>query len=166
MFTAMVDGGTQVMNFDAAVYGLNAIRKAAYKFGDRLYVLIEQHDCVTEVRLIPREERECSREFVGEFCNEVLDQELRERVTAEIADLRSLLFARASSNLSRADCASAIRRACEPCGDSTARLHETDRDAIPQCQMRQPCSLAFHHARDTTSPLTLLPWIHASAFHE
>jgi His-Xaa-Ser system protein HxsD len=90
-----VDDGIQVMNFNAAIYGLDAIRKAAYTFGCHFYVLIEQHDDMTEVRLIPKECCKFPGALVGEFCNEVLDQELRERVTAQMAVIRKMLLAQA-----------------------------------------------------------------------
>lgn len=92
MLKETVDDGIQVMNFNAAVYGLNAIKKAASTFGDHFYVLIEQHDRMTEVRLIPKECCESPAAYVGEFCNEVLDQELRERIAAEMAGIRNILF--------------------------------------------------------------------------
>ena len=96
MLKETIDDGTQVVNFNAAVYGLNAIKKAAYKFGGRFYVLIEQHDRMTEVRLIPKESCKSPDACLCEFFSEVLDQELRERVTAEMADIRSLLLQRCS----------------------------------------------------------------------
>jgi len=109
MLKETVDDGTQVINFNAAVYGLNAIKRAAYRFGGHFYFLIEQHDRMTEVRLVPKESCKSAGACVGEFCNEVLDQELRERVTAELAGIRNLLLAQAFSKTSRGDCASANR---------------------------------------------------------
>lgn len=95
MLKEMEDDGIQVVNFDAAIYGLNAIRKASCKFDGRFYVLIEQHNRMTEVRLIPKECRKSPSAVVGEFCNEVLDQELRERVAAEMVGIRRHLLAKA-----------------------------------------------------------------------
>jgi len=109
MLNETVDDGTRVINFNAAVYGLNAIKRAAYKFGGHFYVLIEQHDRMTEVWLIPKECCKSPSAIVGEFCNEVLDEELRQRVNAEMAGIREILLARAFSETSRADCASSRR---------------------------------------------------------
>ncbi len=92
MLNEMVDDGAQVMSFNAAVYGLNAIKKAAYAFDDDFYIFIEPHERMTEVCLIPKECRKPPAALVGAFCNEVLDQELRERVTAEITGIHNLLF--------------------------------------------------------------------------
>jgi len=104
-----VDDGTQVMSFNAAVYGIKAIKKAACTFGCHFYVLIEPHGCVTEVRLIPKACCKSAAAFAGEFCNEVLDEELRERVSAEIAGIRKLLVAQVFSKTFCVDCAPAIR---------------------------------------------------------
>ncbi len=87
-----LEDGTQVINFNAAVYGPVAIKKAAHKFDDDFYVLIEQNGRTTEVRLIPKECDRTPGACAGEFCNEVLNQELRERVAAELAGIRSLLL--------------------------------------------------------------------------
>jgi hypothetical protein len=40
------------------VYGINAIEKAAYKFGGHFYFLIDRRDRMTEVWLIPKD---CSK---------------------------------------------------------------------------------------------------------
>jgi His-Xaa-Ser system protein HxsD len=87
--------GVRVVNFNAAVYGCNAIRKAAHKFHGRLSVHIEQRGFNNEVRLIREAHCNSFPELVREFANEVLDQELRERVAREMAGIRHLLLAHA-----------------------------------------------------------------------
>ncbi len=87
-----LEDGTQVINFNAAVYGLIAINNAARKFGGEFYVVIEQKGRTTEVRLVAKECYRSPGACVGEFCNEVLNQELRERVTTEMTGIRSLLL--------------------------------------------------------------------------
>jgi len=42
---------------------------------------------------------------VRDFCNEVLDQELRERVVREMTGIRNLLLAQAFSKTALANCA-------------------------------------------------------------
>jgi His-Xaa-Ser system protein HxsD len=95
--------GTRLLTFDATVYSLNAIKKAAYKFGGHFYALIEQHDRVTEVRLRPKESCDSPDTLAGEFCNEVLDQELRETIAEQTAGIRDLLLAQAFSKTSLID---------------------------------------------------------------
>jgi His-Xaa-Ser system protein HxsD len=100
--------GTQVVNFNAAVYGLSAIRKAAYKFRGDLCILVEQHGDLNEVWLMPNAGCKSASAFVREFCTEVLDQELRERVTAEMVGVRNLLLAGVFPKEFRVDFASAV----------------------------------------------------------
>jgi His-Xaa-Ser system protein HxsD len=95
--------GTQVVTFDSTIYRPNAIKKAAYKFGGLFYVLITQLDRATEVRLKPKESCTSPDALVGEFCNEVLDQELRETVAEETAGIRDLLLAQAFSKTTLID---------------------------------------------------------------
>jgi His-Xaa-Ser system protein HxsD len=101
--TNVLTDGTHVLNFDTSVYRLNAIKKSAYKFGGLFHVLIEQHDRVMEVRLKPKESCKSPEALVGEFCNEVLDQELRETVADETTGIRNLLLAQAFSKTSLVD---------------------------------------------------------------
>lgn len=93
MLTETVDEGTPILSFNTAIYGLDAIKKAACRFGSHFYIFIEQRDHMIEVRLVPKRCSHSPGAFVREFCNEVLDQELRQRVTAEMAEIRNLLSA-------------------------------------------------------------------------
>jgi His-Xaa-Ser system protein HxsD len=83
----------RVVKFDSAVYGLRAIGKAAWKFRGSMAVYIQQRGCVNEVRLIQATNCNSFYALVREFCSEVLDQELRERVAREMVALRDLLLA-------------------------------------------------------------------------
>lgn len=97
--------GVRVVNLNAAVYGLHAINKAADKFRGRLYILVEQLGNANEVRLIPEACCKSLDGLVRDFCNEVLDQELRERVAREMTRIRSLLLAEALAKISLTSCA-------------------------------------------------------------
>jgi His-Xaa-Ser system protein HxsD len=95
--------GTRIVSFDPTVYRPNAIKKAAYKFGGLFYILITQLDRATEVQLKPKESCTSPDALVGEFCNEVLDQELREMVADETTGIRDLLLAQAFSKTTLID---------------------------------------------------------------
>jgi His-Xaa-Ser system protein HxsD len=100
-----VVSSTQVeMAFDTAVYRLNAIKKAAYKFGDRFHIQIatagEGRVAVTFAAKTPEENLQF---WAGEFCNEVLDQELREVVAQETEAVGRVLLAQAFSATSLVD---------------------------------------------------------------
>ena len=101
--TNRLPDGTQLMTFDSTVYRLSAIKKAAYKFGGLFHILIEQHDQVTDVRMKPKETNAPIDTLAGDFCNEVLDQDLREIVAEETAGIRNLLLAQAFSKTSLID---------------------------------------------------------------
>jgi His-Xaa-Ser system protein HxsD len=100
-----VGNGIRVVKFDVEVYGCNAIRRAAYKFRGRVSVAIEQRDSFNQVRLIQSVHCDSFYTLVSDFCNEVLDQELRERVAREMIGLRNLLSPGASK-FTIAKCAS------------------------------------------------------------
>lgn len=92
------------LEFDAAIYRLSAIKKAAYKFGDRFHIqpLTVENGWVRVV-LKPKGSIENPEFLLGEFCNEVLDQELRESVAVETRPVRDLLLAQAFSATSLID---------------------------------------------------------------
>ncbi len=67
------------LKYDTAVYRCEAIKKAAYKFGDLCYVRVSIIDQgMAEVELRPRRPGMNAEVIAGEFDNEVLDQELRD----------------------------------------------------------------------------------------
>jgi His-Xaa-Ser system protein HxsD len=109
MLIEPADSCLQVLNFNADVFGLKAIRRAACRFGSQCYVLIEQHARETKVQLISKECCGSSSAFMNQFCNEVLEQELRERVAAEMVGVRNFLLGLALAHTPCVSCASAIR---------------------------------------------------------
>jgi His-Xaa-Ser system protein HxsD len=93
-----------ILEFDARIYRLTAVKKAAYKFGNRCHIQIEavgEHQ--TRVVLRAKGTMENFRFLAGEFQNEVLDQELRETVTDETKGIQNLLLAQAFSATSLLD---------------------------------------------------------------
>jgi His-Xaa-Ser system protein HxsD len=93
-----------VLDFDTGVYRLAALKKAAYKFGDRCFIHIETtDDHRIRVTLQPKRVIDNLDHLSGEFQNEVLDQELREAVAQETEGIRNLLLAQAFSATSLLD---------------------------------------------------------------
>lgn len=88
--------GVRLVKLNAAAYGLSAIGKAVRRFQNRLSVHIEKRGNVNELSLIQAEHGDSSYDLACEFCNEVLDQELRERVVREMAGIRPLFAAQAT----------------------------------------------------------------------
>jgi His-Xaa-Ser system protein HxsD len=98
------NGVEKILTFDTSVYRLNAVKKAAYRFGDRCYVQVEVLPTgQTRVTLKPKRRLENTEQLAGEFQNEVLDQELREVVAAETETVRNLILAHAFSETSLLD---------------------------------------------------------------
>ena len=92
------------LEFDAKVYRLSAIKKAAYKFGDRFHVDIRiNSDNVIFCEVHPKAGVTITGELLGEFRNEVLDQDLREMVAEETNPIRRLLLAQVFSATSLID---------------------------------------------------------------
>ena len=95
--------GSFVARFDRNVYRLTAVKKAAYKYGGTFDVLIEETDGFVSVSLRPVSSNSDPEGAVDRFCNEVLDQELREEIAAETNGVRDLLLAHAFSKTSLID---------------------------------------------------------------
>jgi His-Xaa-Ser system protein HxsD len=92
------EGEGLLVAFDTSVYRLTAIKKAAHKFGDRFHLLIRPtSDGRVEVVLKAKTTLADPKRVVGEFCNEVLDQDLRELVAQETQAVRDLILAHAFS---------------------------------------------------------------------
>ena len=93
-----------VVDFDPNVYRLSAIKKAAYKFGDRFHIQLSVvGNGWVRVELKSKSPAGDLAFFAGELCNEVLDQELREVVAQETLPIRNLLMAQAFSATSLVD---------------------------------------------------------------
>ncbi len=91
------------MEVDLDIYGLPALLKVAHKFTDRCFVHLQYRtERVVEVRLHAKAPQVPLDGIAGEFCNEVLDQRLREIVARESEPVRNLVLAHA---LSRVDLA-------------------------------------------------------------
>jgi His-Xaa-Ser system protein HxsD len=96
--------GSLCVEFDHSVYRLNAIKKAAYKYGGLFHVLVRDKATTAQVCLTPKDGCTDNPESVArDFCNEVLDQELREAIAIETSGIRNLLLAHAFSKTSLID---------------------------------------------------------------
>jgi His-Xaa-Ser system protein HxsD len=99
--------GSICVYFDKSTYSLTALKKAAYKFTDRASVLICNQDnqpeaSTVEVRFSFSSEKtgDFKQKAIHDFCNEVLDQDLRETIAAETEATRNLILAQAFSQTS------------------------------------------------------------------
>jgi His-Xaa-Ser system protein HxsD len=89
---------------DLEVYGLPALLKVAYKFTDRCFIHLQYRtERSVEVRLRAKGPQVPLDVIAGEFCNEVLDQRLREIVARESEPVRNLVLAYALSRVGLAN---------------------------------------------------------------
>jgi His-Xaa-Ser system protein HxsD len=88
-----------ILVFDAAVYSINAIKKAAYKSINRFSINIENEDNSIKCTLTFKESasKEQIKYYVDEFKKEILDQDLRELIKKETEGVRNLILAHAFS---------------------------------------------------------------------
>jgi His-Xaa-Ser system protein HxsD len=92
------------LSVDATVYGLSAVKKAAYRLGDRCFVQIEAPTgAPIVVRLSPKSADMPIERLEGEFRNELLDQDLRESIAKETERVRNLILAQAFSGAALTD---------------------------------------------------------------
>lgn len=95
--------GSITVSLDLRIYSLNAIKKAAYKFTDKYSVLIEliDNDSKVQVLIKSTSKKLDELEHVAQlFCNEVIDQDLREVVAKETEGVKNLIIAQAFSKTS------------------------------------------------------------------
>lgn len=88
--------------FDTNVYKLDIIKKSAYRFTDIFSIDFEQDSSRIKCLLSFSDQK--SKEFidktVSNFKNEVLDQDLREKISIETESVRNLILAHAFSRTS------------------------------------------------------------------
>ena len=91
----------------SSIYRISAVKKAAYRLGDRCFVKLEVlADGGMRVGLTAKSDQVDFAALEGDFLNELLDQDLRETIAQETERVRNLLLAQAFSGLgSEADTA-------------------------------------------------------------
>jgi His-Xaa-Ser system protein HxsD len=86
------------LELDSSVYRLEAVQKAAYRFIDRLTVLISQQYGKVVCEITPIVGNKQSFEVVlSDFKRELLDQQLRLQIKEETEPARNLILAYAFS---------------------------------------------------------------------
>jgi His-Xaa-Ser system protein HxsD len=91
------------LRVDTSIYSLEAIKKTAYKFADRASVVINGNsDSSVSVvfKFVGQAVKNDPEQVVADFCNELLDQDLREIVKKETGALRNAIIAHAFSRTS------------------------------------------------------------------
>jgi len=83
------------LTLDSAVYRLDAVKKAAYRFIDRfaIDIRLENGSVVCDLIFSPHMTEEVRTALVVDFRKEILDQDLRERISEETAAVRNAILA-------------------------------------------------------------------------
>lgn len=86
------------LDLDQSVYSLEAVQKAAYRFIDRLTVLISQSEGVIacDIDMIVGRD-DLLDPILADFKRELLDQQLRVQIKNETTDVRNLILSHAFS---------------------------------------------------------------------
>lgn len=94
------------LSLNTSIYSVEAIKKSAYKFADRTSIIINPGPDST-ISLVfnfaGKYANNDPKQVIAEFFNELLDQDLRERIKKETEPLRNLILAHAFSRTSLAD---------------------------------------------------------------
>ena len=94
------------LSLSTSIYSIEAVKKAAYKFADRTSIIINPGPDST-ISLVfnfaGKYTNNDPKQVIADFCNELLDQDLRERIKKETEPLRNLILAHAFSRTSLAD---------------------------------------------------------------
>jgi His-Xaa-Ser system protein HxsD len=93
-------GDAHCLNLSTAIYGLDAIKKTAYRFADKTSVIIQPGDGSTVsvvFNFVGKHAAHDPEKIIADFCNELLDQDLREIIKAETMPVRNLILAHAFS---------------------------------------------------------------------
>jgi His-Xaa-Ser system protein HxsD len=97
------DGDDFVLAIDTRIYSLEAVKKTAYKFAAVTSIIIQpQTDSVISVlfNFAGVHGRSDPERIISDFCNELLDQDLREIIKRETTPVRNLILAHAFSRSS------------------------------------------------------------------
>lgn len=94
---AFVQGRVVALEISISAYCSSAVLRACYKFADRVYSFLSttESEGTLALALWSRSGGEVPPGFLGEFCNELADQELRERLAREAGPIRELIVRQA-----------------------------------------------------------------------
>lgn len=105
MVDAVPTSQIETIRFDARVFSLGAVKKAAYRYLDRFVadILLESPDIICTVKCTRPLSPTHLAELLDDFRKEVLDQDLREQIKGETEPIRRLILAHAFSQTGLAE---------------------------------------------------------------
>lgn len=88
------------LSVETSIYSIEAIKRTAYKFADRASVIINPgpaYSVSVTFNFIGQNAKHDPKQVISDFCNELLDQDLRELIKKETGALRNVIIAHAFS---------------------------------------------------------------------
>ena len=96
-------GDDYCLVLNTKIYGLDAIKKAAYRFADKTSIIIQpagENSVSLTFNFVGKHAASNPEQALADFVNELLDQDLREIVKKETLPVRNLILAHAFSRTS------------------------------------------------------------------
>jgi His-Xaa-Ser system protein HxsD len=96
-------GDDHCLVLSTGVYNLDAIKKTAYRFADKTSVILQPtgEKAVSVIfNFVGKHSASNPEQVIADFCNELLDQDLREIVKRETTPVRNIILAHAFSRTS------------------------------------------------------------------
>jgi His-Xaa-Ser system protein HxsD len=94
-----IGDATAVLQLDTTLYEVDAILRACYKYTDRCYLFLAREpemEHLVNVYFMSKRQPDLAT-VLGEFCNELVDQNLRLTLSKEFGPIRELIVAQAFS---------------------------------------------------------------------
>jgi His-Xaa-Ser system protein HxsD len=99
----VLDDGSLSITFDLEIYSAAAVKKAVYKFAADCAAFLskkEPNKLIARLSFSDDTNTSTKQAIARAFCNEVIDQDLREQIMRETEGTRNLILAQAFSKTS------------------------------------------------------------------
>lgn len=96
-------GDDHCLVLNTSIYGLDAIKKTAYRFADKASIILQpaaENAVSVTFNFVGKHAATNPEQVIGDFCNELLDQDLREIIKRETNPVRNIILAHAFSRTS------------------------------------------------------------------
>ena len=95
------EGCVFCINVDMTLYAKESLVAACYKFTDRFYIHQETDGNAVNVVLESKDGNVVSEEIAKQFCNELIDQQVRYNTNLQFGHIRDLIVEEAFKPVSR-----------------------------------------------------------------
>jgi len=99
-------GSDYTLSLDTRIYSILAIKKTAYKFADRVSIVLRPEEgskLLVAFNFCDTQEKNDPEKVISDFCNELIDQDLRDIIKKETEPVKNLILAHAFSKTKLVD---------------------------------------------------------------